>query len=111
MDRSPVPQGWMHGCSRHKGRCPCCQGSGASALTVPSACDGHTARLDAELSRAGLQDWQGHKAKVVAIAPIGSRVYSLGSDGSIRGWLADRPTLQSSMMRCACCKDIGRWSA
>ena len=72
---------------------------------------GRIARLDAEPSSAGLQDWQGHKAKVVAIAPVGSRVYSLGSDGSIRGWLSACPTLQNSMMRYVAGKVGKRWPA
>lgn len=33
--------------------------------------------------------WAGHNAAVISLAPAGTRLYSLGMDGSINGWAAD----------------------
>lgn len=36
-----------------------------------------------------LTSWAGHSAAVVSLAPAGTRLYSLGMDGSINGWAAE----------------------
>ena len=41
---------------------------------------------------SGQQDFQAHDAGIIAIAPCGTRCFTLAADGSIKGWDALTPS-------------------
>ena len=47
-----------------------------------------------------LGDWQSHDMDVIGLVLAGTRVYSLGADGSIKAWAATTPCREDADARC-----------
>lgn len=64
--------------------------------------DGRVSVLDAApgLSPAPLTTWAAHDMCVISLALAGTRVFSLGADGSIKAWAATSPGEHDVHARC-----------
>lgn len=58
-----------------------------------------TIRVYGDTGAAALREWRAHAGAVVAITVAGSRVYTLGSDGSLYGWSSNVPSLHDTDAR------------
>ena len=62
-----------------------------------------------------LGHWHAHDAAVISAVQAGPRVYSLGRDGSVRGWSAALPGADDTAARCVgftlCTAQHQRWAS
>ena len=72
---------------------------GAHRLWVGLAC-GNVRVFDLAHKPQLLGHWHAHDAAVVSAVQAGPRVYTLGRDGSIRGWNAASPSADDDEARC-----------
>ena len=73
---------------------------GAHRLWVGLAC-GNIRVFDLTHKPQLLAHWHAHDAAVISAVQAGTRVYTLGRDGSIRGWSAASPSADDDEARCA----------
>lgn len=74
----------------------CCVGR---RLWVGLACGGLRVVCAERAEPTLLAAWHAHDAAVISVVQLGARMYTLGRDGSIKGWSASVPHASDSDCR------------